>query len=354
MLYINRFVGDGSYGVVDTDDGSETVISHSDLSKCCIELGLDIKGVTIAKRTLSGGGQADCIFDVKVYQSDASLTSKQTKDLLLRGVDVKTYKGEIVSIEVKPGSVPVGYRLRLSDYGNSCGEYILKSMPEYWNNPFLVLVLDDKVRINGKTLKWMTKHGVSVDTHEVTDQKVIWIVCRELTQSLTKMDMVKSYVFDSQDRMDFYMSFAILSRWGNEHPTITGIGDVVHDARKATRIVLKKYKSEFLKMASNEHKWTVRGIIHNESIDFLKWLADPINRGILDFGDYDSLRKSNFMQIFRVLREASACNPYVLLRFENFFNWFIVDSEMQSVFVDFCRNTGNFLYSYSLQSGLVR
>lgn len=345
MLYISRFVGQSKYGVVDTDDGTETIITHKELWEYCIDLHMDIKGVRLGT-TVSRNKEKLCIKDVDVYQCPDFVTKEQAKLNVLRGITIKTYGSQIVSVFADRNVVPKGTRVRLSDYGTSCGEYILKGMP-YGCVPIVTLVLDDKIAITGKSLKYFPDRCMCVDMHEVKSQKTVDFVCRELVSSSRILNTVWSVVLDTADRMDYYIGVAVLNRSGNQNPEITNIGDIVSNSVNTNRLIAKRFRREFESiskaqfMAIKNNRWATT------AKEFAKWLANPLNAGLMTFHDYKSLRMSNFINIFKVLRELSTSNKSVLTRFENYVKYFDATPEIQQAYIHLCESAGNWLLQYA-------
>lgn len=110
MLYLSRFLGPDAYGVVDTDDGVEDIVSFSDLYSALIA-GIEVVGVCATN--LSGH---------TIHQPAETSSQFQVKTNLLYGVDVKTFGDTITNIRLDNCSKPV--TLRLSYYGKSCAGFI--------------------------------------------------------------------------------------------------------------------------------------------------------------------------------------------------------------------------------------
>ena len=138
MLYISRFVGQDHYGVVDTDDGDESIVSLSELYRLVYDVGLNILG------TMPNKAKSMPESSVHVFQPLDTVTRLQTKTKVLQGVDVKTYGEMITSISWVRDDIKEPVTLRLSDFGTRCADYIL-DRNELSDRHVITLVLDEGI-----------------------------------------------------------------------------------------------------------------------------------------------------------------------------------------------------------------
>lgn len=197
MLYISRLFHDGSYGVVDTDDWHETVVTMKQLEYCIFSFHLDIKGVVLS------GNKAD-ILDAVPYMGQPP-TRKQTKLKLLSGVEIYTFGRIITRISYKyfpDVGVP---RIRLSDYGDECADFLIHV--EEGHEHAVTLVLDDKLKFSPYTFR-MPKTtiglllgggpGVGYDVRELRNEEKVKAIYASV---LAYYGSVK-YIFDDEERRD--------------------------------------------------------------------------------------------------------------------------------------------------------
>lgn len=172
VLYISRYVGRYSYGVVDTDDDSESVVFTDVLERAVVKNKLNIEGVVLADRNSSG----ECRIDsVRPYQMPEYATQLTVKTQALHGVEVVLWKDSIASISRKSWCNQTS--IRLSDYCTKCYERIFTLLPTNATKQLRV-VLDDKIKIMDKTFSRgnysFSDIKVSFDVKEVTDRHLLY------------------------------------------------------------------------------------------------------------------------------------------------------------------------------------
>lgn len=166
MLYISRLVWQDNsvdkyspvhgfqsircYGVVDTDDNVEEVITRDDLEEAVRRRDIDIAGVTML-------GLQRLIIDVIPYQPKPS--PLQMKTLMIHHVNVIVFNSCITNITWRRDKIGKNACLRLSDFGDSCADFILYGNMSLVSGDQITLVLDDKI-------KSITDHSFRLDTSE--------------------------------------------------------------------------------------------------------------------------------------------------------------------------------------------
>lgn len=196
MLYFSRYVKCSDivrYGVVDTDDGFETLVNWDSLSDLVLNTGLHIKGV---HRYDEYG------IKVRVYQPPEETTRLQVKTKTLKGVDVTIYNHEIVGVRFDASKIHSRVTIRLSDFANSLGDYILGECPKANVGIKVVLVLDNSVLFHDyafKTLRPATfeELGVILDMRELDDEHAI-----KALYMLFKLPSGTAYILDKPERAD--------------------------------------------------------------------------------------------------------------------------------------------------------
>lgn len=205
MLFISRFVDYESYGVVDTDDGVEEVISLQDVYRASYDLGLDIQGVRKDGKMLP-------LNHIRTYQNPDTLTKLQVKTKVLHGVDITVYNGMITSLLIDINVMAQPARLRLSDYGESCGDRILVGN-RFQNMHRVTLVLDDHIRTRSLTF-WIghnmshpksgtNRYGVVIDMTEMTSDDAAWNIYRVVFNNGSfSEESIFSSIIDTDERFD--------------------------------------------------------------------------------------------------------------------------------------------------------
>lgn len=353
MLYISRIVGRGKYGVIDTDDGAESFITSEELYNYVCDIGLDIKGV-ITEIVMVRKKPKLAIKGIKVYQDPNSATPQQAKINMLGGWDVKTLNNRVVSVSLSNPDVAKSVPLRLSDYGVACGDYIFSSMP-FVNGGQFVVILDDNIDFNNKSLKDWQNAGIILNTSEVTTKRGFNIICREVGKLYNIEALMNDMrIIDTELRCDYYRACLLLQRGAMRVQGIGSIRDVAFNYAKANQFITKQYRAEFLSLCSASILFPTGNRWMEECKKFAIWLANPMNSGILEFDDFNSVWNSNFRSVFRVLREGSTCNKSVLCRFENYLLYFTPTEELQHAFMKLCGSTRESLLTFAKKRGWLR
>lgn len=140
MLYLSRFVHPGQAGVVDTDDGVETVLPITQLLTLMRVNKVNVDGVSYIRTT--GGRLGALLFDDLDMRAVArGYGVVQSKVKTLHGVDVAIYNGVIVGLYWS-NTKTRDTRLVLSSLGLPIGDYVLQGLNRV-TDPSVTLVLDD-------------------------------------------------------------------------------------------------------------------------------------------------------------------------------------------------------------------
>lgn len=152
------------YGIVDTDDDTEDIITEALLSYMVYELGMKVEG---AERGESPNWGQELF--ITPYQDQRYCSSVHTKTKTLLGVDVRTYKGEITAIIADGKFFKGDTRIRLSKYGNVINQgVLLRFIHNLLAQNSLILVMDDKIEIGGNIFRFLLSN-VYFDLSEVSN-----------------------------------------------------------------------------------------------------------------------------------------------------------------------------------------
>ena len=148
MLFVSRRLPSQCFGVVDTDDGVETIVPIDELGSIVGDFGIDVKGVSID--TFPNGTKYVC--EVLIQQDPTKVTAQQAKFRTLYDTKVLVYNGELVGINVgEKAKYPIS--INVSSFANK-----ISSLTQFWWDDDsrvdvgLVLVIDDSVEITGGIL----------------------------------------------------------------------------------------------------------------------------------------------------------------------------------------------------------
>lgn len=150
MLFISRYVavhGDHHYGVVDSEDNVEEVVSVQELEKA-VNNGITIAGVEVAKRC-----DADdyYISTVSIYWGTLLKTPASAKAYTLYGIEIYAWNGYLSKIFWNSARITSPVSLKLSDYGHTLCDYFLSSVQisSFTELKYdMIFVLDDSVAVS--------------------------------------------------------------------------------------------------------------------------------------------------------------------------------------------------------------
>lgn len=199
MLYISRFFGADRYGVVDTDDGTESICDLTKIRKAVIDSGLTIQGVRPQNYNGLLWLQADYI---DVYQPADTVTKEQAKYKTLLGLDTKMYKTTLTSItwDILKSHATI----RLSSLCDSCADFILTGNLHTVLDK-IILILDNNVLFGPLTFKAKSfadgytdieKIGMKFDIRELSDKRAY--VLYESLVSMGIFHLARLIIDDSQ------------------------------------------------------------------------------------------------------------------------------------------------------------
>ena len=193
MLYISRAVGHGSFGVVDTDDDVEEVVSAQELVKLCkSDLGVEITGV---KLTANG-----TVYGMRPYQPPETYTKNQVKAQLLQHVDIRVFRGAVSGIFWNANLIKTPITIRLSDFGESCWDGVLIGNDSD-SGVKITLVLDDKICIGEASFRMPfgtnlgpNGMGVVFDVREMSDGPSVYNVSQSVFRYSDDPDLFESLI----------------------------------------------------------------------------------------------------------------------------------------------------------------
>ena len=205
MLYISRHVYSDSggsdryspvhgyetkhrFGVADTEDGVEEIVTRDDLEYLVRQVGLDISGVYTI-------GDLKVISGAFPYQNPYTASVLQTKLHVMYNIDVSVHNNQITSILWDEVYGADSLSLRLSDFAPFCGDMLL-----YGNDVRsrfeMTLVFDDKLESMSeysfrldcglRESMWLdrhTKRGMNIvfDIREVTREDLAFQLYKQVS-----------------------------------------------------------------------------------------------------------------------------------------------------------------------------
>jgi len=208
MLFVSRRLPSQCFGVVDTDDGVETIVPIDELGSIVSDFGIDVKGVSID--TFPNGTKYVC--EVLIQQDPTKITAQQAKFRTLYDTKVIVYNGELVGIHVgEKAKYPIS--INVSSFANK-----ISSLTQFWWDDDsrvdvgIVLVFDDSVEITGGILPVGEIYGLKFDISGITDSGVANSFYHKMLEEADDMySEIREYIEDREDRFDIWTCISLLS-----------------------------------------------------------------------------------------------------------------------------------------------
>lgn len=216
MLYISRRLNSGeTYGVVDTDDGVETLIRRSELYQVLGDLGIEVAGVVRSPLSPCKAFPNTKYIIEKVFpfQLPEAVVPIQTKYKMLFHTDVVIYNDEIQAIRWMSSKLTTPVVIRLSSFASSVGEMIL------WGNlrnetHKATLIFDDNLNIsphsfspvghNSSEVVGKRGYVVVLDLREVSNDELADEVYRQVFSECVDICML-DWILDDDSRKRRWM-----------------------------------------------------------------------------------------------------------------------------------------------------
>lgn len=193
MLYISRrkrISTSNQYGVVDTDDNTESFVTFRELLDLIYHKNMTIVGCSKTRsRSLN----------IIPHQLGEFTTQYQAKLSTICGVKVVTWHGMITSVSYTGDKAWGNPIVRLSELGYSCADFIFQNC-EYTDGPSLTVVLDDKVSLSEFSLRDQSSLDAFNGTGITPIDRGIVLDIRDVTDMRTVMAVYDSYPWDRDSK----------------------------------------------------------------------------------------------------------------------------------------------------------
>lgn len=197
MLYISRSFHDDTFGVVNTDTGVEAKVSFNDLMDIVLIQHTMVEGVELTYVPAKG---FDIINSITTYQDPQYYSKEQAKLKVLFGVDICTFRNEIVNIVIDGDVVPKNLNIRLSKYGKLMDGRINIGWHEHKEGQTVTFVLDDNLDVLTEA-PFIGIKGVRWDVSDVTDESLIRGMYIQLATDGVSDKFWHNFIVDSKNRV---------------------------------------------------------------------------------------------------------------------------------------------------------
>lgn len=337
MFFISRCFPGNKYGVVDTDDWSEDIVTWAELNVAVLTHGIRIYGAEV-----ESPDDPDAIFIkfVTPYQHSRFYTNKQAKTKTLIGIDVGTYGDEITYIVADGQVTKDGTRIRPSEFGKRMGWYA----SVWWKNRQVskkyVIVLDDGIEMIGETPPEIFTSGVLWDISQVTNEAVIRSVYSELmSDDLLDIDEWSQYVIDKERRVRFWQCYSLIYKGVDTDDKRLAALKAAPDWKENCFRLAKMCKHEFELIADLPIDVKLfPSSYFGDVVRMVNYIVEEGGKKYFSVGDYEFLRKY-FLDIFEYLREYANMQYYgESLKFEDYVRCFDAPTDIKRIYVKLCNN----------------
>lgn len=270
MLYISRYCGNYKYGVVDSDDGIETIVSKDMIESYVEKDGLIIRGVE--KYPISGR-----VKHIRCYQGQKEYLKRCARIKAVYGADVVIFDNSLVSIGAREGP-----EIRVSAIA-----------PSLWSFAELrggfTLVLDTPVVGDGDAIG-----SLAVDFNlSMADDKAAMTVYKGLLNR--GVTMFSERVVDKPSRIGFLQSVLLLM-----HDELLARDWISFNALDSIQHIEKHYWAYFMTIAKADYTFHLDELgKHISSLDskfdgdLMKGVELLSRRGVL----YDVLSRASGVEV---------------------------------------------------------
>lgn len=215
MLYLSRSFHDDSFGVVDTDTDVEAKVSFNELINMAVKCNIKIEGVQIGNSAVKN---LAFISSITAYQDPKYYSKEQAKLKTLFGIDICTFRGEIVNMVIDGDVFPGSLNVRLSKYGKMMDGRTNIGWHQHKDGQVVTLVLDDNLNIVGEA-PFVGLKGIRWDVSEVSDEKLIREMYMQLaTEGVSDM-FWHNFIIDSKNRVKNRGVWRALYQQDNKRPS---------------------------------------------------------------------------------------------------------------------------------------
>lgn len=210
MLYISRkMFGEDNmqYGIVDTDDDSETVVTGMELRDIISKHDIKIEGVV----TRMFGSYRN-IESISVYQDDRYNSALQVKGRTMVGVDVRTFKDEITLVSFDKDRMRDQTSIILSRYGKRLNWQNINP-PENAGTKTLIVCLDDNIQMEGNIVAKI--RNIKFDLTRLTSSELlsaIYMYFIELRSEDIQPWQWTEVLVDTKERMRYWQCVYLMFR----------------------------------------------------------------------------------------------------------------------------------------------
>lgn len=323
MLFISRQVGVDKWGICDTDDMHEDILTRNEIEQIILDYDLRIEGTLMLTHPIE---QYRYLSAVNVVQPANTKTAEQAKAKVMKHVDTQVYNGAVQGISVGVDDTAV----RLSDYGTNWGSYV------FWFNKIgrrTRFIFDDSLKFGSKTFTDWHNRAVIMDMTEVNNMKLVDYVYSDfISDSQMDVDDIQYYYIDRPERRWYPEALWIIHNGTFFTSNAPAIAMIMSDMGAVEDMIYKKYKRDMLKTCQSQ--FVLRAEKHVKTLLYMSVeLMHPVWATTCE---YAVLRDACMPILFDKLAQDTTISYASLRRLQNYITFFHVSPEIRKAFVDFC------------------
>lgn len=345
MLYISRKTGEHHYGVVDTDDGVETIVTDAEIRSVVFKYGIKIEGVLEGHRN-------DSLYLIRPVHGPGSQSKLQLKWKALYGIDVVIYDEEIQYVSRDDIVYQKDIALRVSDLACKFSGHALLMIN---GNQLLTFVVDDKVEFTHCLPQaGFGAFNIGWDISELSNDGLADVFYRCFLRGMSmEFSDWDRFVKDRPGRGDWarYACFVKDTQVHNAEeykkllfrPDYAVISERVFDyfSVEFTQICETDIlHSLFVSMPIEDFKHLVEDMLAED----ISWAATC--------KDFERL-STEFLGVCRFLKLVSTIHSYSLTCMENYIRYFKSPKRMQALFIKLCNTTATDVGIYIRKGGKI-
>ena len=322
MLYVSRYLGNDNYGVVDSDDGVETIVTAEEILHYIKDLNLEIAGVVPVRK--GRWKKIIGILDIRPYAFKRS--GLQLKTQMLLGVDVGVYDDEITEVNINNEVAQEMVRVRVSDFAHRMywGTPVRWSK---WGQSHIVFVLDDSVTMWGEYPR-LNNWAIHWDISEVTNVHLMHEVYLELAAYHYDRCAYDDCVINTPERDAFWRFWFDLKQKTNRFRVIDDVVKLLPDRDTLGVAIYEEFKGEFHNLPDNIDKNRTKEALLGRARALFSTVQPSLET-------YDTLLENSDI-IFGILNSKKRKKYASLYRFEKYIKLFETTEDVKLIYVRLC------------------
>lgn len=327
MLIVSRVINGTTVGILDTDDGVETLVSRGELDDIVFKHGLHIAGVGVGVEMSFFGAQSDYIADIEVQQDMSQVTSFQAKMKTMVGVDIRVFNDEITAIFLDEDVIRSNTVIRLSDFGHKMNWGLQVRWRKEYHDKFVTLKYDDKLELDGKPI--INRFHTITDLTDLSDADAIY-------REYLRIPATTWRIVDKPERLFFWFSVAYFTMSDRTRNSVSSHASRIPTGEEMYRNTAEVFREDFKQLAASD-AWHVTGENHKAMHTHCRNLIDKHQFPFTVEDSYDYLVEKAEGIFTNISKLRGKKHSSILSILRRYVTTFIVDDiEVREAYVKLC------------------